>query len=188
MSRFVQGRRVMTSFMGRFVQGRRVITSRVDHGYPDLRPKRELRYDPRIGPFDFFGRPLPRPIISKAIELLKGLTDEEKYKYGHVFSQLLGLPKPPEEPTTGTFAVKLVEYDDEKLQEVLKEIVWVKDTIKVVKEFAEEEVGASIYAMENLPSVIKEGISEEEADEIIAKLKAAGGVAVKEDAAKKPLE
>ncbi|CAA7016856.1 unnamed protein product [Microthlaspi erraticum] len=181
----------------RFVQGRRVITSlasfRPGPPYPNShrepKPRRDWPLDPfgsalpgRPFPQDPFGWPLPRLVVREAIERLKLFSPEEKVRFGHIISELLGLPKPPEPPADGKFAVKLVEYDPDprKKGRLLREVAWAKATVKVMKDMFEIGLGPSIIALRSVPCVIKEGITKEEANEIIAKINAVGGVAVLE--------
>ncbi|CAH2057726.1 unnamed protein product [Thlaspi arvense] len=144
-------------------------------------PRRVL---PKIVPGDSFGRPRPLPRLMALIKQMQGLSHKNKLKYGFIFSEILGLPKPPELPRGAdeNFAVKLVKFDPDKRMAVLRAVAWVKslDSIKVVKHLSEMGLSPTLDAVENVPSVIKEGVSEEEANQIIAKIQAAGGVAVME--------
>ncbi|KAG7576353.1 Ribosomal protein L7/L12 C-terminal [Arabidopsis thaliana x Arabidopsis arenosa] len=167
---FVQGRRLLASL------GRRI---RPRQPKPTEQPERPPI---RLRPGDPYGRPRPRPFVMEMIKGMKLLTADEKLKFGYIFSELLGLPKPPEiKSKDKKFAVKLVKYDPDKRSKVLKEVAWIKSTVVVIKHLAELGLQPSLQCVQDVPySLIKDDVTKEEANEIIAKIQAAGGVAVME--------
>ncbi|XP_010444589.1 PREDICTED: uncharacterized protein LOC104727212 [Camelina sativa] len=134
---------------------------------------------------DPFGRPRPRPFIMDLIEAMKRVHPDEMVRYGYIFSQLLRLPKPPlpEIDTRDKFAVKLVEFDPEKRNQVVGAVARAKiHNVKVLKSLSDViGVQRSLFCVQNVPnSLIRQGVTKEEATEIITSIEAAGGVAVME--------
>ncbi|VVA96646.1 unnamed protein product [Arabis nemorensis] len=91
-----------------------------------------------------------------------------------------GLPHPPkitpEEPGE-KFAVKLIKFDKDQQDNVLREVAWIKST-EEVRSLMDLGLKPAVDILENVPSVVKQGITKEEAKEIIAKLEAVSGEAV----------
>lgn len=142
-------------------------------------------YDP-YGP-----RPPPSDKIIQLAEKIAALPSEERRQIGPTLSEKLRHPKLQSISTEGmdlgqqegapakaeekkaektAFDVKLEKFDAAAKIKVIKE----------VRAFTNLGLKEAKDLVEKVPSVLKQGVTKEEANEIIEKIKAAGGVAVME--------
>ncbi|KAL6964413.1 hypothetical protein U1Q18_035468 [Sarracenia purpurea var. burkii] len=158
---------------------------------PNLKPKRykyPAFYDP-YGP-----RPPPSDKIVHLAERIAALPTEERLQIGPALRDRLSLPKMQliqvegmnfgleGGPSTGSakaeekkvektaFDVKLEKYDASAKIKVIKE----------VRAFTNLGLKEAKDLVEKVPVLVKKGVTKEEANEVIEKIKAAGGVAVME--------
>ncbi|ESQ49442.1 hypothetical protein EUTSA_v10021590mg [Eutrema salsugineum] len=142
-------------------------------------------YDP-YGP-----RPQPSNKIVELAERIAALSPEERKQIGPALNEHLSLPKQQMISTEGmsigakqdagtgkaeekkektAFDVKLEKFDASAKIKVIKEVrAFTSLGLKEAKELVEK-----------VPVVLKQGLTKEEANEIITKIKAVGGVAVME--------
>ena len=85
-------------------------------------------------------------------------------------------PKTPKGPDE-RFVVKLIKFEKSKYNRVLREVAWAKTT-KEKTSMSKFYLGGSYKVVDNVPSIVKQYITKEEAEDLAAKLNAAGGVAV----------
>ena len=160
---------------------------------PNAKPKRykyPALYDP-YGP-----RPPPSDKVVELAERIAALAPEERRQIGPMLKERLSLPKTQEISTEGmelggggggggaTGAGKVEEKKVEKTAfDVKLEKFDTAAKIKVIKEvraFTNLGLKEAKDLVEKTPVLVKQGITKEEANEIIQKIKAAGGVAVME--------
>nr|XP_043637407.1 50S ribosomal protein L7/L12-like [Erigeron canadensis]XP_043637408.1 50S ribosomal protein L7/L12-like [Erigeron canadensis] len=137
----------------------------------DPKPKKyklPATYDP-YGP-----RPPPSDKIIQLAEKIAALPPEERRQISPVLREILGHPKMQSTPVEQkvekitTFDIKLEKYDAADRIKVIKEVRALTSlNLKEVKDM-----------VDSVPIVIKQGVYKDEADEMIEKIKAAGGVAV----------
>ncbi|KAL1211800.1 Large ribosomal subunit protein bL12c [Cardamine amara subsp. amara] len=171
--------KVIWSVQVRFLQQDSVSKSKPKkYKYPSV-------YDP-YGP-----RPQPSNKIVELAERIAALSPEERKQIGPALNEHLRLPKQvmvsgggmsiganqdagtrkaEEKKEKTTFDVKLEKFDAAAKLKVIKEVrTFTTLSLKEAKELVEKG-----------SAVLKQGVTKEEANEIIAKIKAAGGVAVME--------
>ncbi|KAJ4891037.1 hypothetical protein Rs2_30785 [Raphanus sativus] len=114
---------------------------------------------------------------------MKRLTKEEKHEYRFIFSEALGLPTPPKTPRGADerFLVKLMKFEESKFHDVLREVAWAKTTEVDKTVLYQFYMSESYEILFEVPSIVKEYVSKEVAQDLVAKLNAAGGVAVIEE-------
>ncbi|KAF5730852.1 50S ribosomal protein L12 chloroplastic [Tripterygium wilfordii] len=157
---------------------------------PKAKPKRykyPAFYDP-YGP-----RPPPSDKIIQLAELIIALPFEERKQIGPTLSEKLRHPKlqtisvegmdlgPQGGATAG--AVKTEEKKEKTAFDVKLEKFDAAAKIKVIKEaraFTNLGLKEAKDLVEKVPIVLKQGVTKDEANEIIEKIKTAGGVAVME--------
>lgn len=142
-------------------------------------------YDP-YGP-----RPQPSNKIVELAERIAALSPEERKQIGPALNEHLRLPKQQMISSEGMSlgakqdagAGKAEEKKEKTTFDVKLEKFNASDKIKVIKEvrtFTSLGLKEAKELVEKVPAVLKQGVTKEEANEIIAKIKAAGGVAVME--------
>ncbi|KAK7412849.1 hypothetical protein VNO78_04521 [Psophocarpus tetragonolobus] len=143
-------------------------------------------YDP-YGP-----RPPPSEKIIQLAERIGGLTEEERSQIMPTLAERLNLPKLQPISTegmnvgaeVGAAGPKVEEKKTEKTAfDVKLEKFDASAKIKVIKEvraFTNLGLKEAKDLVEKVPVVLKQGLTKEEANDIIEKIKAAGGVAVME--------
>ncbi|KAF7842337.1 50S ribosomal protein L7/L12 [Senna tora] len=156
---------------------------------PKAKPRRykiPQFYDP-YGP-----RPPPSEKVVQLAELIAALPDEERRQIMPTLAERLRLPKMQPISTEGmdlaspggTAGPKAEEKKAEKTAfDVKLEKFDAASKIKVIKEvraFTNLGLKEAKDLVEKVPAVLKQGVTKEEANEIIEKIKAAGGVAVME--------
>lgn len=153
---------------------------------------RKLKYPSHYDPYG--PRPPPSDRILKLAEAIASLTPEERGQIGPCLRDKLRAPRiemlsaeaaaaiPQVGPASGTakaeekkaektaFDIKLEKFDSAAKIKVIKEVrAFTNLGLKEAKELVEKS-----------PVILKQGVTKEEANEIIEKIKAAGGVAVME--------
>lgn len=157
--------------------------------------------DPKVKPrkykipqcYDPYGpRPPPSEKIIQLAERIGALAEEERSQIMPTLAERLKIPKlqpistegmelGPQDGATGpkaeekkaektAFDVKLEKFDAAAKIKVIKE----------VRTFTDLGLKEAKDLVEKVPAVLKRGVTKEEANDIIAKIKAAGGVAVME--------
>ncbi|XVF09295.1 hypothetical protein REPUB_Repub07fG0080400 [Reevesia pubescens] len=157
---------------------------------PKAKPKRfkyPQSYDP-YGP-----RPPPSDKIVQLAEQIAALPPEERRQIGPTLSERLRHPKLQPIATEGmelgseggvaAAATKVEEKKEKTAFDVKLEKFDAAAKIKVIKEvraFTNLGLKEAKDLVEKVPVLLKQGITKEEANDIIEKIKAAGGVAVME--------
>ncbi|CAN6888489.1 50S ribosomal protein L7/L12 [Brassica napus] len=143
-------------------------------------------YDP-YGP-----RPQPSSKIVELAERIAALSPEERKQIGPALNEHLRLPKQQMISTQGMLSVgakqeagagKVEEKKEKTSFDVKLEKFDTAAKIKVIKEvraFTSLGLKEAKELVEKVPVVIKQGLTKEEANGIIEKIKAVGGVAVME--------
>lgn len=157
---------------------------------PKDKPKR-YKYPPFYDPYG--PKPPPSAKVVELAERIAALTPEERRQIGPMLNHRLSLPKTQEISSEGmelgsqggvAGAGKVEETKTEKTAfDVKLEKFDTSAKIKVIKEvraFTSLGLKEAKDLVEKAPIVIKRGITKEEANDIVEKLKAAGGVAVME--------
>ncbi|KAI9173529.1 hypothetical protein LWI28_002738 [Acer negundo] len=157
---------------------------------PEAKPKKykyPAFYDP-YGP-----RPPPSDKIVQLAERIAALTPEERRQVGPSLTERLRLPKLEPISTEGmdlgeqggsaAGSAKVEEKKEKTAFDVKLEKFDAASKIKVIKEvraFTSLGLKEAKDLVEKVPAVLKQGVTKEEANAIIEKIKAAGGVAVME--------
>lgn len=153
---------------------------------PNAKPKRYKYpkfYDP-YGP-----RPPPSDKIIQLAEKIAALSPEERNQIGPAIILKTRHPKMQQMSADGISqggpgaAAKAEEMTEKTAFDVKLEKFDPGSKLKVIKElrtFTELKLSEAKELVEKAPVVLKQGITKEEANDIIAKLKAAGGTAVME--------
>ncbi|KAK2663755.1 hypothetical protein Ddye_002329 [Dipteronia dyeriana] len=157
---------------------------------PEAKPKKykyPAFYDP-YGP-----RPPPSDKIVQLAERIAALTPEERRQVGPSLTERLRLPKLEPISTEGmdlgeqggsaAGSAKVEEKEEKTAFDVKLEKFDAASKIKVIKEvraFTSLGLKEAKDLVEKVPAVLKQGVTKEEANAIIEKIKAAGGVAVME--------
>ncbi|TXG50272.1 hypothetical protein EZV62_022796 [Acer yangbiense] len=157
---------------------------------PEAKPKKykyPAFYDP-YGP-----RPPPSDKIVQLAERIAALTPEERRQVGPRLTERLRLPKLEPISTEGmdlgeqggsaAGSAKVEEKKEKTAFDVKLEKFDAASKIKVIKEvraFTSLGLKEAKDLVEKVPAVLKQGVTKEEANSIIEKIKAAGGVAVME--------
>ncbi|CAN8260313.1 unnamed protein product [Cochlearia groenlandica] len=142
-------------------------------------------YDP-YGP-----RPQPSNKLMELAERIAALSPEERKQIGPALNEHLRLPKQQMISTEGmslgskqdSGAGKAEEKKEKTTFDVKLEKFEAASKIKVIKEvrtFTSLGLKEAKELVEKVPAVLKQGVTKEEANDIIAKIKAVGGVAVME--------
>lgn len=145
-------------------------------------------YDP-YGP-----KPPPSDKIVQLAERIAALAPEERGQIGPTLTQRLRFPKLQSVSTEGmdlgsqgggaaAGPAKVEEKKEKTAFDVKLEKFDATTKIKVIKEvrsFTNLGLKEAKDLVEKVPTVLKQGVTKEEANEIIEKIKAAGGVAVME--------
>lgn len=151
-----------------------------------VRLKYPSEYDP-YGP-----RPPPSEKVTQLAEQIVALTIEERAQIGPVLREILKHPKLEKistegldlgAPATGAAAQAEEKKEEKTAFDVKLEKFDAASKIKVIKEVrALTNLGLKEAKdlVEKAPVILKQGVTKEEADGIIEKLKAAGGAAVME--------
>uniref|UniRef100_A0A5B7A8V3 Large ribosomal subunit protein bL12c n=1 Tax=Davidia involucrata TaxID=16924 RepID=A0A5B7A8V3_DAVIN len=158
---------------------------------PNAKPKR-YKYPPFYDPYG--PKPPPSDKIIKLAEQIAALAPEERIQIGPTLRERLRHPKmqpisvegmdlgPQGGPAAGSakaeekkaektaFDVKLEKFDAASKIKVIKE----------VRTFTNLGLKEAKDLVEKVPVLLKQGVTKEEANDIIEKIKAAGGVAVLE--------
>lgn len=158
-------------------------------GDPNSKPKRykyPAYYDP-YGP-----RPPPSEKISQLADRISSLSPDELIQLGPLLQHRLKHPKLQKISSEGLGVSSLPgsapnEEEEKKVEKTAFDVKLEKfdaaTKIKVIKEvraFTNLGLKEAKELVEKAPVLLKQGISKEEADGIIEKIKAAGGVAVME--------
>ncbi|KAK3224900.1 hypothetical protein Dsin_004762 [Dipteronia sinensis] len=157
---------------------------------PEAKPKKykyPAFYDP-YGP-----RPPPSDKIVQLAERIAALTPEERRLVGPSLTERLRLPKLEPISTEGmdlggqggsaAGSANVEEKEEKTAFDVKLEKFDAASKIKVIKEvraFTSLGLKEAKDLVEKVPAVLKQGVTKEEANAIIEKIKAAGGVAVME--------
>ncbi|KAL5747202.1 hypothetical protein ACOSQ2_024499 [Xanthoceras sorbifolium] len=157
---------------------------------PKAKPKKykyPAFYDP-YGP-----RPPPSDNIVQLAERIAALTPEERKQLGPSLTERLRFPKLQPISTEGmdlgeqggaaAGSAKVEEKKEKTAFDVKLEKFDAAVKIKVIKEvrtFTNLGLKEAKDLVEKVPALLKQGVTKEEANDIIAKIKAAGGVAVME--------
>lgn len=155
----------------------------------DSAKPKKYKYPPVYDPYG--PRPQPSNKIVELAERIAALSPEERKQIGPALNQHLRLPKQEMISTDGmSIGAKqdggagIVEEKKEKTAfDVKLEKFDAVSKIKVIKEvraFTNLGLKEAKDLVEKVPVVLKQGVTKEEADGIIAKIKAVGGVAVME--------
>ncbi|OMO59949.1 hypothetical protein CCACVL1_24518 [Corchorus capsularis] len=157
---------------------------------PNVKPKK-YKY-PQV--YDPYGpRPPPSDKIVQLAERIAALQPEERKQIGPVLAERLSHPKLQRVETDGmdlgsqggggAGATKVEEKKEKTAFDVKLEKFDATAKLKVIKEvraFTNLGLKEAKDLVEKVPAVLKQGVTKEEATEIIEKIKAAGGVAVME--------
>ncbi|GLT47211.1 hypothetical protein SLA2020_209220 [Shorea laevis] len=157
---------------------------------PKAKPKR-YKY-PQV--YDPYGpRPPPSDKIIQLAERIAALAPEERRQIGPTLTERLRFPKLQSISTEGmdlgsqggaaAGSAKVEEKKEKTAFDVKLEKFDAAAKIKVIKEvraFTNLGLKEAKDLVEKVPAVLKQGVSKEEANDIIEKIKAAGGVAVME--------
>lgn len=157
---------------------------------PNAKPKR-YKYPPFYDPYG--PKPPPSEKVVELAERIAALAPEERLQIGPMLKDRLSLPKTQVISTEGmelgsqggaaAGAGKVEEKVEKTAFDVKLEKFEAAAKIKVIKEvraFTSLGLKEAKDLVEKVPVVIKQGITKEEANDIIEKIKAAGGVAVME--------
>lgn len=157
---------------------------------PNAKPKK-YKYPAFYNPYG--PRPPPSEKIVQLAEQIVALPPEERSQIGPALTLKLTLPKLQQISTEGldlgaqggpAVGVKAEEKKEEKTAfDVKLEKFDAASKIKVIKEvraFTNLGLKEAKDLVEKAPAVLKQGVTKEEAAEIIEKIKAAGGVAIME--------
>lgn len=157
---------------------------------PNAKPKR-YKYPPFYDPYG--PKPPPSEKVVGLAERIAALAPEERRQIGPMLKDRLSLPKTQVISTEGmelgsqggaaAGAGKVEEKVEKTAFDVKLEKFEAAAKIKVIKEvraFTSLGLKEAKDLVEKVPVVIKQGITKEEANDIIEKIKAAGGVAVME--------
>lgn len=157
---------------------------------PNAKPKR-YKYPPFYDPYG--PKPPPSEKVVELAERIAALAPEERRQIGPMLKDRLSLPKTQVISTEGmelgsqggaaAGAGKVEEKVEKTAFDVKLEKFEAAAKIKVIKEvraFTSLGLKEAKDLVEKVPVVIKQGITKEEANDIIEKIKAAGGVAVME--------
>lgn len=157
---------------------------------PNAKPKR-YKYPPFYDPYG--PKPPPSEKVVELAERIAALAPEERRQIGPMLKDRLSLPKTQVISTEGmelgsrggaaAGAGKVEEKVEKTAFDVKLEKFEAAAKIKVIKEvraFTSLGLKEAKDLVEKVPVVIKQGITKDEANDIIEKIKAAGGVAVME--------
>lgn len=157
---------------------------------PNAKPKR-YKYPPFYDPYG--PKPPPSEKVVELADRIAALAPEERLQIGPMLKDRLSLPKTQVISTEGmelgsqggaaAGAGKVEEKVEKTAFDVKLEKFEAAAKIKVIKEvraFTSLGLKEAKDLVEKVPVVIKQGITKEEANDIIEKIKAAGGVAVME--------
>lgn len=157
---------------------------------PNAKPRR-YKYPPFYDPYG--PKPPPSEKVVELAERIAALAPEERRQIGPMLKDRLSLPKTQVISTEGmelgsqggaaAGAGKVEEKVEKTAFDVKLEKFEAAAKIKVIKEvraFTSLGLKEAKDLVEKVPVVIKQGITKEEANDIIEKIKAAGGVAVME--------
>ncbi|KAJ9677755.1 hypothetical protein PVL29_022628 [Vitis rotundifolia] len=157
---------------------------------PNAKPKR-YKYPPFYDPYG--PKPPPSEKVVELAERIAALAPEERRQIGPMLKDRLSLPKTQVISTEGmelgsqggaaAGAGKVEEKVEKTAFDVKLEKFEAAAKIKVIKEvraFTSLGLKEAKDLVEKVPVLIKQGITKEEANDIIEKIKAAGGVAVME--------
>uniref|UniRef100_A0A3Q7ITP8 Large ribosomal subunit protein bL12c n=1 Tax=Solanum lycopersicum TaxID=4081 RepID=A0A3Q7ITP8_SOLLC len=133
-----------------------------DPNVKPIRYKYPAAYDP-YGP-----RPPPSDKIVQLAERIAALAPEERRQIGPLLREILR--HPTLKPISVEVDVKLEKFDAAAKIKVIKE----------VRSFTSLGLKEAKDLVEKVPAILKQGVTKEEANEIIEKIKAVGGVAVME--------
>ncbi|KAG0484513.1 hypothetical protein HPP92_008592 [Vanilla planifolia] len=189
MATITRGVLAFKTFCKRPMSQTRIFSSDIRNGDPKLKPKRYKypeAYDP-YGP-----RPPPSDKVLQLAERITFLTPEELLQLGPALQHRLKHPRLENISSKGfdmgqqagaptaaveeakvektAFDVKLVQFDAVAKIKVIKE----------VRAFTNLGLKEAKDLVEKVPTVLKQGVTKEEASAIVEKIKAAGGVAVME--------
>ncbi|CAH9112801.1 unnamed protein product [Cuscuta epithymum] len=165
---------------------------------PDFAPR-----DPNVKPikykyptvYDPYGpRPPPSDKIMQLVERIASLTPDERKQIGPMLRERLKLPVlkaiSSEEGISGGAGVGQggpAKAEEKKVEKTAFDVKLEKfdaaAKIKVIKEvrsFTSLGLKEAKELVEKVPAVLKQGVTKEEANDIIEKIKAAGGIAVME--------
>lgn len=154
------------------------------------KPKR-YRYPPVYDPYG--PRPPPSEKVTQLAERIAGLAPEERAQIGPALRERLNHPKLEKISTEGldlgapAGAGGAAQPEEKKVEKTAFDVKLEKfdaaAKIKVIKEvraFTNLGLKEAKDLVEKAPVVLKQGVTKEEAAEIIEKIKAAGGVAAME--------
>ncbi|XP_034673639.1 50S ribosomal protein L7/L12 [Vitis riparia] len=157
---------------------------------PNAKPRR-YKYPPFYDPYG--PKPPPSEKVVELAERIAALAPEERRQIGPMLKDRLSLPKTQVISTEGmelgsqggaaAGAGKVEEKVEKTAFDVKLEKFEAAAKIKVIKEvraFTSLGLKEAKDLVEKVPVVIKQGITKDEANDIIEKIKAAGGVAVME--------
>lgn len=157
---------------------------------PNAKPKR-YKYPPFYDPYG--PRPPPSNKIIELAERIAALPADERSQIGPTLGERLRHPKlqpisvdgldTGSEGGAGAGASKMEEKKEKTAFDVKLEKFDAASKIKVIKEvrsFTNLGLKEAKDLVEKVPAILKQGVTKEEANDIIEKLKAAGGVAVME--------
>lgn len=157
---------------------------------PNAKPKR-YKYPPFYDPYG--PRPPPSNKIIELAERIAALPADERSQIGPTLGERLRHPKlqpisvdgldTGSEGGAGAGASKVEEKKEKTAFDVKLEKFDAASKIKVIKEvrsFTNLGLKEAKDLVEKVPAILKQGVTKEEANDIIEKLKAAGGVAVME--------
>lgn len=157
---------------------------------PNAKPKR-YKYPPFYDPYG--PRPPPSNKIIELAERIAALPADERSQIGPMLGERLRHPKlqaisvdgldTGSEGGAGAGASKMEEKKEKTAFDVKLEKFDAASKIKVIKEvrsFTNLGLKEAKDLVEKVPAILKQGVTKEEANDIIEKLKAAGGVAVME--------
>lgn len=158
---------------------------------PKAKPKR-YKYPPFYDPYG--PKPPPSAKVMGLAERIAALDPEERRQIGPMMKERLSLPKTQvisgegmDLGSQGGAAVGAGKAEEKKVEKTAFDVKLEKfdaaAKIKVIKEvraFTNLGLKEAKELVEKAPVVVKQGITKEEANDIIEKIKSAGGVAVME--------
>ncbi|KAJ8766777.1 hypothetical protein K2173_008331 [Erythroxylum novogranatense] len=155
---------------------------------PEVKPKK-YKYPEFFNPYG--PRPSPSEKIVQLADKILALSLEERHQIGPALMQRLNHPKLQPistegmdlSPQGGAATAKVEEKKEKTAFDVKLEKFEAAAKIKVIKEvraFTNLGLKEAKELVEKVPALLKQGVTKDEANAIIEKIKAAGGVAVME--------